>query len=511
MKKRHSIWIFLITLFAFSTALLGQVLPGSGNAFRPNALSHIRVPDFFPTAYPFTINAWIQVPDANRSMTIISTDGTPLGYNGVWLQVDAGMQLSINAGHAGTSRCFTQHCRNSLYAQIPFEYADQWIHVSATMTSATAGQMVINGEVVPHTTGGRGNGTITNRPQPNAIIGAFYGHTPNNDEIHNKFMGGMDEISVWNRALTLPEIRKYMCQSIHGSPTGLVAYFKFDEMHDSQPLIDYAPLGLSGNHVGQANPRWPSGAYIGDTSTYYHGNPGLVGAPPFFHTDLDGDTLRLDNAAGSFSGVHVYSVYSDPLQKAGLDTSCIPEKYFGIFLSDTWSAGMPAACEFRANVRDTIYTEFKQRTSNSAPIWIPGNTGNINNNGQIWSIPNSQEMIRSCDTSTIVDPDPVDPDTNQIPTVPDDPFSIQIPNVFSPNGDGVNDLFAVDVRGIRQYHIQIFNRWGQLLFESDDADLHWNGSWNGRPVAAGAYMAIIKASPLNGEVKEFKEVVHLVR
>lgn len=53
--------------------------------------------------------------------------------------------------------------------------------------------------------------------------------------------------------------------------------------------------------------------------------------------------------------------------------------------------------------------------------------------------------------------------------------SIYIPNIFTPNGDGVNDFFQVDARGVSYYHLQIFNRWGEMLFESKDPKKVWNG------------------------------------
>lgn len=53
--------------------------------------------------------------------------------------------------------------------------------------------------------------------------------------------------------------------------------------------------------------------------------------------------------------------------------------------------------------------------------------------------------------------------------------SLYIPNIFTPNGDGVNDFFEVKVRGASYFHLQIFNRWGEMLFESKDPSRVWNG------------------------------------
>lgn len=53
--------------------------------------------------------------------------------------------------------------------------------------------------------------------------------------------------------------------------------------------------------------------------------------------------------------------------------------------------------------------------------------------------------------------------------------SVYIPNIFTPNGDGVNDFFEVKVRGASTFHLQIFNRWGEMLFESTDPKKVWSG------------------------------------
>jgi gliding motility-associated-like protein len=51
-------------------------------------------------------------------------------------------------------------------------------------------------------------------------------------------------------------------------------------------------------------------------------------------------------------------------------------------------------------------------------------------------------------------------------------------NVFTPNGDGVNDIFLLHTDGALEYNVQIFNRWGEKVFESNDATTGWNGKIN---------------------------------
>jgi gliding motility-associated-like protein len=53
--------------------------------------------------------------------------------------------------------------------------------------------------------------------------------------------------------------------------------------------------------------------------------------------------------------------------------------------------------------------------------------------------------------------------------------TVFIPNIFTPNGDNKNDMFEILYEGSKDYKIEIYNRWGQSLFESEDSKKHWNG------------------------------------
>jgi gliding motility-associated-like protein len=52
---------------------------------------------------------------------------------------------------------------------------------------------------------------------------------------------------------------------------------------------------------------------------------------------------------------------------------------------------------------------------------------------------------------------------------------VYIPNTFTPNGDGLNDGFTAKGYNINKFNIQIYDRWGHLLFESNDMENQWDG------------------------------------
>lgn len=79
------------------------------------------------------------------------------------------------------------------------------------------------------------------------------------------------------------------------------------------------------------------------------------------------------------------------------------------------------------------------------------------------------------------------------------------PNVFTPNGDGVNDRLLFTIEEATCFNIKIFNRWGVLIYESENMNAGWDGTNqnNGEPVNAGTYYYIVDYCKYNGE-KEAK-------
>lgn len=70
---------------------------------------------------------------------------------------------------------------------------------------------------------------------------------------------------------------------------------------------------------------------------------------------------------------------------------------------------------------------------------------------------------------------------------------LMVPNVFTPNGDGINDEFRVLYESLREFHIWVFNRWGKQVYRSDNPDAGWNGYIGSLPAPEGAYFYVIRA------------------
>lgn len=89
----------------------------------------------------------------------------------------------------------------------------------------------------------------------------------------------------------------------------------------------------------------------------------------------------------------------------------------------------------------------------------------------------------------------------------DEDEGVFIPNVFTPNSDGINDLFRVEVRNPEQYHIHIFDRWGRKVFDSPNPEFPWDGQNH----KAGLFYYYLQTLDCKGEKEEYKGWVTLLR
>lgn len=89
---------------------------------------------------------------------------------------------------------------------------------------------------------------------------------------------------------------------------------------------------------------------------------------------------------------------------------------------------------------------------------------------------------------------------------------LTMPNAFSPNDDGHNDIYkAKEYQSIVEFHAYIFNRWGQKLFEWTNPADGWDGTYNGSPVKEGVYYVLVKARGADGIVYDIRKDVNLLR
>ncbi|GAB5418256.1 MAG: hypothetical protein Crog4KO_16390 [Crocinitomicaceae bacterium] len=92
-------------------------------------------------------------------------------------------------------------------------------------------------------------------------------------------------------------------------------------------------------------------------------------------------------------------------------------------------------------------------------------------------------------------------------------YALVLPNVFTPNGDNINDIFApIKSEGIASMQTTILNRWGNTIATSTDLNINWNGkNANNQPISAGVYFWVVEFTALDGTTATMHGNVHLER
>lgn len=86
----------------------------------------------------------------------------------------------------------------------------------------------------------------------------------------------------------------------------------------------------------------------------------------------------------------------------------------------------------------------------------------------------------------------------------DELCKIKVPNIFSPDNNGLNDTFFINYNELcelKEFHVFIFDRWGNNIFYSNDIKFKWNGRKNDKELVSGVYTYIIRYLPLYGSEK----------
>lgn len=86
-----------------------------------------------------------------------------------------------------------------------------------------------------------------------------------------------------------------------------------------------------------------------------------------------------------------------------------------------------------------------------------------------------------------------------------------VPNAFTPNNDGRNDIFKVYGSSIRNVEMKIFDQWGRGIFETNNNSTGWDGTHKGKPQPAGVYMYVIKIKLENEDSFIRKGTINLIR
>jgi len=79
-------------------------------------------------------------------------------------------------------------------------------------------------------------------------------------------------------------------------------------------------------------------------------------------------------------------------------------------------------------------------------------------------------------------------------------LNVHVPTGFTPNSDGLNDFFTILGSGVERFQLQVFNRWGELIFKSQSLNNKWDGYYKGSIVPMGVY--VYKLTAVSADKKE---------
>lgn len=141
---------------------------------------------------------------------------------------------------------------------------------------------------------------------------------------------------------------------------------------------------------------------------------------------------------------------------------------------------------------------------------------NFGDNTTTSSLPNPSHVFTSEGTYTVVllvtDIESGCLDTTSVTIKVEDDIIVEVPNVFTPNGDGANDVFKIKIRGVSSAEGFIYNRWGQLLYSWDVLNIAWDGkASNGENCPDGTYYYLIKVVDKKNKEHLFPGHVMIIR
>lgn len=232
-------------------------------------------------------------------------------------------------------------------------------------------------------------------------IGTFYDI---NEDTH--FNGQIDEIKIWDRALTAEEIRTNMCQKMVGDEENLVAYFN---LNDGPGSINITDLSVNGNHgvlIGDfdLNENWTvSGAHIGDESATLYGSD-LMTSPISVESDMFGTLSLLANEEGVL-GAHVYRVNENPDAESLSDLN-EEASHFGVFIA---GQGEVSYTYDYSQYSEAVAAEddlmMFSRANGASTIWTVGMTENNTTTNVISAVTSTtQQIYLSTNSSTCAIP-----------------------------------------------------------------------------------------------------------
>jgi len=282
----------------------------------------------------------------------------------------------------------------------------------------------------------------------------------------------------------------------------------------------------------------PDSNLVANYNNYYIHSPkgpdtlGAMGFGVFYKTLADWYKTRKDS-----SSISLNPVYND-LAKGDLTPTRILFENKGTNvgitvdeLNNTRSTTKPdiGAVEFTicSPLSKPVVTIEDAETNIIKFAWnaIPNTTGyRVSRDNLNWTIPSSGAMGLSHTVTGLKPTDKVTLWVKALGTRVDCPEyladaiegqaltdGVYVPNTFTPNGDAHNDYFKVYSNVIKSVHWMVFSQWGEKIFEANDIQAQWDGTYKGKPQPVGVYVYVVSGMLSDGTKVSQKGTFNLVR
>ncbi len=247
-------------------------------------------------------------------------------------------------------------------------------------------------------------------------------------------------------------------------------------------------------------------------------------------------TYTIDDATGCLGAVDSTLNFTIEFANIGRDTieRCDEIFQFGFFIkSDTIiDIPLPNSNPFRCDSTLKRFYKINQADFDISPEQITINSGesfNFNISGannnftyQYWN-ENGDSCLNNC-TSTSLTPSENGPYTFEITDTESSCSKIldidvdliyfshlNVPNTFTPNNDGQNDVFRAYGKDLLRFNIEIYSQWGERVYHSEDINGFWDGRFNNKALSSGIFLMQIDASGLDGQKFQLVEKIKLIR
>lgn len=223
------------------------------------------------------------------------------------------------------------------------------------------------------------------------------------------------------------------------------------------------------------------------------------------YTFGDGATENSNNnPTHCYTSAGVFTVMATATNSSGCSTTITLANPITVFANPT--ASFVISEGNTVEIGSTINL-VNNSTNNNTNLWSFGdNTGSVATN-PTYSYSNTGTYCIKLVTQSVNGC--VDSTTNCIEIIK--PISINIPNVFSPNNDGKNDVFKITGSSIKNFSCSIYDRWGLKLYEWSGINGGWDGNAKGGEAPSGTYFYILEYTDAKDQVTTEKGFLNLFR